>query len=66
MDGSVLFAYSGLRAPSPPSRAASPSCRLPPNPELAADPKVVAFYQRLRERQLRALGLDPADFKTVY
>ena len=38
----------------------------PCRPLLAADPKVVAFYRRLREQQLRALGLDPADFKTVY
>lgn len=30
-----------------------------------ADAKVVAFYAKLRERQLRALGLDPAQFKTL-
>ncbi|KAL4434118.1 hypothetical protein ABPG75_000559 [Micractinium tetrahymenae] len=33
---------------------------------LRADPKVVAFYRKLREQQLRALGLDPAAFKTTY
>ncbi|PRW58054.1 ATP-dependent DNA helicase PIF1 [Chlorella sorokiniana] len=33
---------------------------------LRADAKVVAFYRKLRERQLAALGLDPAQFKTIY
>lgn len=37
---------------------------LPPCP--SADAKVVAFYRKLRERQLVALGLDPAQFKTIY
>ena len=46
-------------------------CRRPPlhpraTPATCADPKVLAFYRALRERQLRALGLDPAEFKTVY
>ena len=31
-----------------------------------ADPKVVLFYTRLRQRQLAALGLDPAQFRTLY
>ena len=30
------------------------------------DPKVVAFYQRLRREQLSALGLNPDDSKTIY
>jgi hypothetical protein len=48
------------------------SARSPPNPALPSpspsfppDPKVVRFYARLRERQLRDLGLDPAQFKTL-
>eukprot|EP00887_Chlorella_sp_A99_P003493 scaffold7.g3493.t1 len=32
---------------------------------LRADPKVVAFYGRLRERQLQELGLDPSKFRTL-
>jgi len=35
-------------------------------PACHADAKVVAFYRKLRERQLAALGLDPAQFKTIY
>jgi hypothetical protein len=30
-----------------------------------ADAKVVQFYTKLRQRQLQALGLDPAQFKTI-
>ena len=33
---------------------------------LPADAKVVQFYTKLRQRQLQALGLDPAQFKTIY
>ncbi|PSC73053.1 ATP-dependent DNA helicase PIF1 [Micractinium conductrix] len=33
---------------------------------LRADPKVVLFYTRLRQRQLAALGLGPAQFRTLY
>ena len=33
---------------------------------LRADPAVVAFYKALRHRQLTALGLDPAQFQTIY
>ena len=50
--------------------------RLPPLPRarlpaclpacLPADAKVVQFYTKLRQRQLQALGLDPAQFKTIY
>lgn len=35
-------------------------------PPTLADPKVLAFYRQLRERQLRALGLDPGQFQTLY
>jgi hypothetical protein len=31
-----------------------------------ADAKVVQFYTKLRQRQLQALSLDPAQFKTIY
>lgn len=33
---------------------------------LRADPKVLQFYTKLRHKQLTALGLDPAQFKTLY
>lgn len=42
----------------------------PPSPvaaqALRSDPKVVAFYSRLRSQQLAALGLDASKFKTLY
>lgn len=73
----LLRLRTAAGAPQPPLRqqtlqqrlplSADPQASfLPPIPTSPADAKVVSFYRKLRERQLLALGLDPAQFKTIY